>query len=82
MGNIYANRIFLLNKCFVDIETILLKYEFNYKNTTKFFVTKIKILNEAIFIDILPCIHAGEDVNAFNRRSYLKGYSRLPHPNL
>ena len=41
--------IFLFNKCFVDVEIILPKYDFNYKNTYKFFITKIKILNESIF---------------------------------
>ena len=41
--------IFLFNKCFVDVEIILPKYDFNYKNTDKFFVTKIRILNEEIF---------------------------------
>lgn len=41
--------IFLFNKCFVDVEIILPKYDFNYKNTDKFFITKIRILNEGIF---------------------------------
>ena len=48
--------IFLFNKCFVDIEIILPKYDFNYKNIDKFFVTKIKILNgifnKNLFIDL------------------------------
>lgn len=48
--------IFLFNKCFVDVETISPKYDFNHKNIDKFFVTKIKILNgifnKNIFIDL------------------------------
>ena len=48
--------IFLFNKCFVDVETISPKYDFNHKNIDKFFVTKIKILNgifkKNLFIDL------------------------------